>query len=85
MALSSFVSYPSLSNKLIVLGVVSTVAGCGKNGIKDGIGTAATFNYPMDVAIDQLGNILVVENHAVRMITRQGLGHRCAYMLLFCL
>jgi len=52
-------------------GVVSTLAGTGKPGFKDGPLATATFNQPRGVACDLGGRIYVVDrgNHAVRVIS----------------
>lgn len=41
---------------------VTTIAGDGVSGSTDGIGTAARFGSPQDVAVDSTGNLWVVEN-----------------------
>ncbi len=50
-------------------GTVTTIAG-GSEGFADGVGTAAEFNNPYNVAIDLLGNIIVSDrdNHRIRSI-----------------
>ena len=55
-------------------GVVTTFAGAGLAGNKDGIGTAASFYSPGDLAIDESGNIYVDDtyNNSMRMITYAG-------------
>jgi len=55
-------------------GQVSTLAGTGKKGYKDGNGTDAQFNEPFGVAVETNGNILVSDklNHCIRKITPQG-------------
>ena len=60
--------------KISPAGVVSTLAGSGIPGSADGIGSAATFNTPLGVAIDQLGNLYVAEasNHKIRKISPTG-------------
>lgn len=52
-------------------GTVSTIAGSGVAGDLDMAGTAAEFNYPLDVAIDKKGNIYVLEpmSNRIRKIT----------------
>jgi sugar lactone lactonase YvrE len=53
-------------------GVVTTIAGMpGVPGSNDGVGSAARFHSPTDIAIDSAGNLYVVEvnNHTVRKIT----------------
>lgn len=57
-------------------GQVSTLAGTvGSLGSTDGVGGAARFNYPRDVAVDGAGNIYVADtgNHVIRKITPGGL------------
>jgi sugar lactone lactonase YvrE len=53
---------------------VSTVAGTGVAGYKDGSALEAQFNSPNDVVVDGAGNIFVTEfkNHTVRKITPSG-------------
>jgi hypothetical protein len=54
-------------------GVVTTLAG-STAGFLDGTGTAAQFNYPLAVAIDAKGNIIVSEEigNRIRLITYPG-------------
>lgn len=54
-------------------GEVSTVGGSGQVGSADGVGTAASFYNPKDVAIDAGGNLFVVDrgNHTIRKGSRQ--------------
>jgi len=56
-------------------GVVSTLAGNGRPGYTDGMGTTAQFHDPMSVAVDRSGRLFVTDSgsHAIRMITPQGL------------
>lgn len=49
--------------------VVSTFAGSGEKGFKDGKGTAASFNSPSRMAIDENGNLYLTEANLVRKIT----------------
>lgn len=57
--------------------VVTTFAGnpTGSSGSADGLGTAASFNYPAGVAIDASGNLYISDqfNASVRKITPAGL------------
>ena len=55
-------------------GVVSTVAGDGITGLKNGSGSQARFNAPQGVAVDNQGNIYVADtgNAAVRKIDGGG-------------
>lgn len=58
----------------LATGVVATVAGvAGVVGSSDGIGNAASFYIPTDVALDDLGNLFVTDtgNHSVRKIVLQ--------------
>ena len=52
-------------------GVVTTLAGNGTGGFKNGLGTNAMFNSPQGVAVDTQGNVYVADyyNHAIRKIT----------------
>lgn len=56
------------------LGVVSTVAGNGQAGYRDGPGSSAQFNFPNDITVDSFGNVYVSEfsNHTVRKISPAG-------------
>jgi sugar lactone lactonase YvrE len=59
--------------KITSQGEVSTFAG-STMGFADGHGTAAQFNYPYGIALDNKGNILVTDrnNDKIRKITSQG-------------
>jgi Secretion system C-terminal sorting domain/Putative Ig domain/NHL repeat len=54
--------------------VVSTFAGSGSQGLANGNGAAASFRFPTYVALDGLGNVMVVDrsNHMIRKIDSDG-------------
>ena len=60
--------------KITPLGMVSTVAGTGVAGFRDGARTQAQFNGPIGVAADAHGNIYVADtyNDRIRKIDTQG-------------
>jgi streptogramin lyase len=51
-------------------GIISTVAGTGARGAKDGPAGAATFNGPKAIRCDRAGNVYIVdtENHSIRKL-----------------
>jgi sugar lactone lactonase YvrE len=51
-------------------GVITTVAGTGEKGDRDGPGSEAMFNGPKGVRCDRAGNVYVVdtENHSIRKV-----------------
>ena len=59
-----------LIRKVTPDGVVTTIAGTRVVGAKDGLASQATFNYPWDIAVDDLGNIFVADgyNNVIRKI-----------------
>jgi len=65
----------NLIRKISPVGVVSTLAGSGIPAYADGMGTAASFNYPHGVAVDHNGNVYVADgdNHRIRKISPAGL------------
>ncbi len=61
--------------KISATGVVTTFAGTpGVLGSDDGVGSAATFNFPTGIAIDSSGNLYVADafNSTIRKITSSG-------------
>jgi sugar lactone lactonase YvrE len=61
--------------KVTADGVVTTPAGsAGTIGSADGTGTAASFNRPINVAVDSAGNAYVTDafNHTIRKVTPTG-------------
>jgi sugar lactone lactonase YvrE len=59
----------------ITAGVVSTLAGSpGTNGLADGTGSSASFNFPHGLAVDSSGNVYVADtwNHTIRKVTSAG-------------
>lgn len=54
--------------------VVTTVAGSGKPGYKNGKGKEAQFNYPRGICVDKKGNLYVGDswNHRIRKIDTKG-------------
>lgn len=61
--------------KITPAGVVTTLAGLADNsGNTDGAGSAARFNYPSGVAVDNTGNLYVADegNHTIRKISPTG-------------
>lgn len=55
-------------------GELTTFAGTGDTGFKDGMGTQAAFNWPSDLVRDTDGTLYVSDrfNHAIRKITPDG-------------
>jgi sugar lactone lactonase YvrE len=55
-------------------GTVSTLAGDGVSGYRDGRGAQAEFNAPVGVAVDEHGNVYVADtyNDRIRLVTTEG-------------
>jgi sugar lactone lactonase YvrE len=58
--------------KITPAGVVTTLAGSGVSDSDDGTGTAASFLYPQEVAVDSSGNVYVADSGKIRKITPAG-------------
>lgn len=60
--------------KIDVTGMVSTIAGNGVPGNKDGKGADASFNHPSDIAVGADGTVYVADslNHVIRKIAADG-------------
>jgi DNA-binding beta-propeller fold protein YncE len=65
---------PIATKPVSTTGVVTTVAGNGTATSANGAGTAASFAYPMGVAVDAAGNLYVADqgNNEIRKITTTG-------------
>ncbi|MDW7692310.1 Ig-like domain-containing protein [Flammeovirgaceae bacterium SG7u.111] len=68
-------TYNNRIRKILPDGTVSTLAGNGDAGFKDGVGQSANFNSPSGVAVDELGNIYVADtgNNRIRKILPNGI------------
>ncbi len=68
-------TYNHTIRKITAAGVVTTFAGLAENaGSDDGTGSAARFNQPDGLAVDNSGNVYVGDsgNHTIRQISRSG-------------
>jgi hypothetical protein len=64
-----------LIRKVTPAGVVTTLAGlAGSSGSTDGTGSAARFNFPLGVAVDNAGNVYVADTNSstIRKVTSTG-------------
>jgi len=67
--------YSSIIRKVTSAGVVTTLAGSAfSRGSTNGTGSAASFYFPADVAVDTVGNVFVADyaNHTIRKVTSAG-------------
>ena len=55
-------------------GIVTTLAGTGVLGNKNGLATEAEFNYPWDITLDAEGNIYIGDgyNYVIRILSKDG-------------
>ncbi len=58
--------------KICTNGMVTTFAGSGNYGSKDGIGIFSSFQHPNYIAIDPAGNIFTADQSLIRKITPDG-------------
>lgn len=68
-------TYMHRIRKIDTNGAVTTLAGSGSPGYADGKGTAACFNYPAGVAVQEDGSVLVADtcNGRIRKIQKDGM------------
>lgn len=61
--------------KISVSGIVTTLAGSGLQGRQDGLGTAASFNYPTSIGVDVAANLYISDykNNLIRKVSPTGL------------
>lgn len=64
----------SAIRKVTPEGFVSTLAGDGSQGFRDGTGEGARFDFPYGVAVDRNGNVFVADgqNSRIRKVTPEG-------------
>lgn len=65
----------TLADRVGIDGVVSSFAGSGQKGDKDGPAAQAQFNHPGGIAVDPDDNVIVADygNHRIRMISQGGI------------
>jgi hypothetical protein len=71
--------WTSKIRKISPVGVVTTLAGSGFPGFKDGKGAEANFNNPRGIAVDQSGTVYVADtfNRRIRKISSTGIVRAC--------
>ena len=67
-------TFNNLIRKIDAKGNMSTIAGTGKKGFRDGKAEGAMFHFPQGIAIDKEGNIIVADtnNARIRKIDKNG-------------
>ena len=66
-------TYNHTIRRITPSGVVSTLAGlAGSQGAADGIGSAARFSFPLNVSVDDPGNLYVADSCTLRKVTPDG-------------
>lgn len=67
-------AYNDRIRKISKDGLVTTIAGTGASGFRDGEGSSASFDTPSGVAVDKEGNVFVADtgNRAIRKISTLG-------------
>lgn len=65
----------NLIRKITPAGIVTTLAGNGAAGWKDGVALQASFDKPSGIAIDKQGNIYIADagNNRIRLINKDGI------------
>jgi DNA-binding beta-propeller fold protein YncE len=58
--------------KITPRGEVSTLAGSGNKGLRDGQGSVAEFRYLEGIAVDAAGNLYVADDDSIRKVTSEG-------------
>ena len=58
--------------KITPRGEVSTLAGSGKEGLRDGQAGVAEFKYLRNIAVDAAGNLYVADDRSIRKVTSEG-------------
>ena len=68
-------TFNNLIRKINPAGQVSTVAGTGAEGFRDGSADSAQFRYPLAIAFDKRGNMYIADegNFCIRKITSDGM------------